>query len=324
MYNKILKVVIAALTLGFTLSQVAHAQGSTTLHDPLIPGYQSTPPFVPPAEGMPPAVGDGPTPEGINPGMPDPHTLLPWVPAIPANQIDQDSSGVNLPVGPPVETPPGILGPALTGLVPHAPSTLGPDPGPLSAPAGFIIPSERLNINPLGGLPGTGGYYTTINKVRRGGQQSHQWELRGRNTVFGGGGDGSQDEVTLTGPLAGFGLPFGVPTGNGYNKGPAGSNNDLRNSAIDLGGGQRLKIGGAKISTGSSLQDYGLSDMRDQGIGALDGHQSTEFGQGFRREPIFTNKTTNFGFPYRQFIPANVTAQKHGQLLLPTAIETNF
>ncbi|HEY9714956.1 MAG TPA: hypothetical protein V6C72_15920, partial [Chroococcales cyanobacterium] len=220
-------------------------------------------------------------------------------------------------------TPPGVLGPMLTGIVPNSPSTPGSDPGEMLAPAGYNNPAERLNINAAGGLPGTGGYNTTIPKVRRGGQQTHQWEERGFHSVLGGGGN-AQDEVTLTGPLAGFGLPFGVPTGNGYNKGPAGSNNDLRNSAIDLGGGQRLKVGGQIISTGSSIQDFGLSATRNAAVAALNAHQSTEFGQGYRREPIFTNKSTDFGFPYTQFNPSNEDAQKTGQLLLPTAIETNF
>lgn len=320
------KLAIATLILSLPSGQAAFAQGSTTLHNPLIPGYQQTPPFVPPRECPPPPVGDGPTPAGINPGMPGPPPLLPWVPAIPANQIDRGSSGVNLPVGPPVETPPGILGPALTGFVPRPPSTPGPDPGPLQSPPGFIIPADRVLVNIQGGLPGTGGYFTTINKIRRGGQQSRQWDtFSGFRSVFGGGGR-TQDEVTLTGPLAGFGLPFGVPTGNGYNKGPAGSNNDLRHSAIDLGGGQRLKIGGTKISSGSSLQDCGLSSLRNRrDIPALNGHQSTEFGQGFRRiRRPFSHKTTDFGFPYTPFDPRNVTAQKQAQLGRPTAILTNF
>jgi hypothetical protein len=246
--------------------------------------------------------------------MPGPGTLLPWVPAIPANTIDMSTSGINLPVDPAVETPPGVLGPLLTPVIPAPPSTPGSDPGNLTAPADSFNPAADENINPDGGIPGTGGFCTTIPTLRRGGQDTTQWELRGRNSVLGGlGGDGSQDEVTRLGPMAGFGVPFGVPTGDG-----------LRNSSIDLGGGQRFKAGGSKISTGSSVQQYQESAMRNNPIAALRAQQDYEFGQGFRREPIRSSKTTDFGLPYFQFSPANENSQKKAQLMLPKAVITNF
>lgn len=329
MFNvKILKVALASVALGCVLNQSAFAQGTTTLRNPLIPGAESTAPGIPADPGQPPAIGDGPTPVGVTPGMGGPSTLLPWVPAIPANQIDMGSSGINLPVGPPVETPPGILGPSLTGIIPAPPSTPGADPGMLQVPpfADTFNPAIQTGIDNGGGLPGTGGYGTSIPQQRRGGQQTHQWELRGlhQNFAAGSGAKGSiQDEVARTGPLAGFGLPFGVPTGNGFDRGTqAGS--ELRNSSIDLGGGQRLKIGGTKISTGSSVQDYGLSATRNNGIAALTAQQATEFGQGWRRIPLYSSRTTDFGFPYTQFSPANETQQKTGQLLPPKGVETNF
>jgi hypothetical protein len=171
-----------------------------------------------------------------------------------------------------------------------------------------------LNIQPEGGIPGTGGYNTTIPTQRRGGQETHQWELRGRNSsLIPGMGDGSQDQVTRLGPYSGWGVPFGVPTGDG-----------LRNNSIDLGGGMRFKAGGGRIATGSTVQDYGLSPMRDHWIDALSAQQATEFGQGMRRLPVYSNKSTDFGFPYAQFDPANTNPQKQDQLLLPTAIITNF
>jgi hypothetical protein len=67
-----------------------------------------------------------------------------------------------------------------------------------------------------------------------------------------------------------------------------------------------------------------LSDTRNNPVGALNAWQSTEFGQGFRRIPLFSNKSTDFGFPYAQFDPSNEGPQKTGQLLLPKAVETNF
>jgi hypothetical protein len=315
------KISLALIALTITIQQGAFAQScnlsgspTTDLRDPLINGANSSAPFTSAPEGQPPPVGQGSTPAPVTPGMGGDPTLLPWVPAVPANQIDLNNSGVPLPVTPSVETPPGILGPALTGVVPREPSTPGADPGNLTAPKGSFNPAADININPDGGIPGTGGYCTSIPTQRRGGQESHQWELRGRNSSLGGfAGDGSQDEVTRLGPMAGWGIPFGVPTGDG-----------LRNSSIDLGGGQRFKVGGRKISTGSGIQDYGLSATRDNPLAPLEARQSTEFGQGFHREPIYTSKSTEFGFPYRQFIPANENPQKHGQLLLPKAVITNF
>ncbi|HEY9678459.1 MAG TPA: hypothetical protein V6C76_10650 [Drouetiella sp.] len=325
---KILKAALASLALGTVLSTPSFAQGTTTLRTPLIPGAQSTGVGMPAAEGAPPAIGSGATPVGVNPGMTGPSTLLPWVPAVPSNQIDQGSSGISLPVSPSIVAPPGVLGPALTGIVPAPPSTPGADPGSLNvAPyAQTFIPSEQTNIQAGGGFAGMGGYMNTIPQVRRSGQTTQQFELRGRHAAFGAGSGaagGIQDEVTRVGPLAGFGLPFGVPTGNGFDKGTT-AGTEMRNNSIDLGGGQRMKIGGQKISTGSSVQDFGLSDTRNNGISALTAQQATEFGQGWRRIPQYSSRTTDFGFPYMQFNPANVTSQKTGQLLLPTGIQTNF
>lgn len=327
--SKILSTLFVAATLSLTAAPQALAQpfpGNPpqpgpppggpvhTLHTPLLDGAPTEPPFVPPPPGQPPPIGDGPTPAPVTPGQPGPPTLLPWVPAIPADQIDQANSGVNLPVTPAVISPPGVLGPSLTPFIPPPPSTPGPDPGEYLSPPGFIYPAEPTNIIPTGGLPGTGGFNTTIPTVRRGGQETHQFELRGRNSVIGGvGGDGSQDNITRLGPWAGWGTVTGVPTGDGW-----------RNSSIDLGGGTRFKVGGTIIPTGSTVQDYGLSSMRGNGILGLTAHQSTEFGQGMRRVDPASSKSTDFGFPYRQFIPANENPQKTGQLLLPTAIETNF
>jgi hypothetical protein len=317
------KITLALIALTFGVQPVVFAQAQcnlmgapiTDLRDPLINGATSTAPFLPAPDGQPPPMGQGTTPAPVIPGMPGPSTLLPWVPAVPANDIDLRYSGIPLPMDPSVETPPGVLGPLLTPVIPPPPSTPGKDPGNLTAPYGSFNPAADENINPNGGIPGTGGFCTTIPTLRRGGQDTTQWELRGRNSVLGGlGGDGSQDEVTRLGPMSGFGLPFGVPTGDG-----------LRNSSIDLGGGTRFKAGqDTKISAGSSVQDYGLSGMRGNPIGALDAQQSFEFGQGWRRIPLTSSNTTDFGFYYMQFSPANEDPQKKAQLLLPKAVITNF
>lgn len=319
MFNKISLAVVA---ISLCIGQSALAQQSCnlggapsgTLRTPLIQGASSGAPFTSAPEGQPPAVGDGSTPQGVVPGHNGPTTLLPWIPAIPSNQIDQSSSGIPLPFTPAIESPPGVLGPLLTPVLPASPSTPGADPGNLQASAGTFNPARNVNVMPGGGIPGTGGFCTSIPTQRRGGQETHQWSLRGRNSSLGGlPDDGSQDQVELLGPMAGFGVPFGVATGNG-----------LRNSSLDLGGGQRFAAGGNTISTGSTVQDYGLSSMRNNGIDALDGRQSTEFGQGWRRIPQYTSKTSDFGFPYTRFSPANVNPHKQDHLLTPKAVITNF
>jgi hypothetical protein len=292
---------------------IAASQTLAALADPLIDGAPTSPAFIPPAESQPPPIGSGPTPWAVTPGMGGAPTLEPWVTAIPANSVDQSISGIPLPVNPAVVSPPGVLGPALTGLVPGPESTLGSDPGSLTAPRGYINAADQVNINPNGGMPGTGGYEGTINRVRRGGQETHQLELRGRNSILAGvGGDGSQGNVARLGPWAGYGVVDGVPTGNG-----------MRTSSIDLGGGQRFKVGGTVISTGSTIQDNGVSATRNNPVRALRAQAATEFGQGFHGEPVHSNKTTDYGGPFKRFSPANETPQKINQLKLPTAIETN-
>lgn len=327
LHRRIIQVALTTLIVGSAIGQAAFAQGISTLRDPLIPGAQETAPAMPAVDGQPPPVGCGPTPWPVTPGMGGSPGFEPWVPAIPADTIGIGSSGISLPVSPPIIMPPGVLGPALTPIIPNEPNTPGAAPPYLyvdgNNPSGLVEPSEQVQVNPQGGLPGTGGYNTTIPKIRRGGQQTHEWEYRELTSVLGGGGN-SQDEVTQLGPLAGFGVPFGVPTGNGYNNGPPGSGSDLRLSAIDLGGGMTMKVGGTKISTGSSIQDMGISYLRNNPTGGLTAHQSTEFGQGFRREPIFSNKTTDFGCSFHTFNPANCNPQETGQLLPPKAVETNF
>ncbi len=315
------KVSLAIFAFSLTMGQYASAQScnlagapNVTGKTPLINGAASSAPFTNAPDGQPPAIGHGSTPVGVLPGMGGAPTLLPWVPAIPANQIDQGNSGIPLGITPAIAAPPGVLGPLLAPVIPAPPSTPGADPGNLSAPLGSFNPAQNVNINPAGGIAGTGGYCTSIPTQRRGGQETRQYELRGRNSSLAGfGGDGTQDQVTRLGPMAGWGMPFGVPTGNG-----------LRNNSIDLGGGQRFAVGGNRISTGSSVQDYGLSSTRNNPIAALGGRQSYEYGQGWRRIPRYTSKTSDFGFPYQQFSPANTNPQKQAQLGLPKAVITNF
>jgi len=314
-HRKFLPTMFAAIALSATQSIAALAQpwpgnpvqGTpapggpvSTLRDPLIEGAPTSPAFIPPADGQAPPIGSGSTPWAVTPGMGGAPTLEPWVPAIPANSVDQSFSGVPLPVTPAVVSPPGVLGPALTGLVPGPESTLGSDPGSLTAPPGYINAAEQVNINPNGGMPGTGGYIGSIPTARRGGQETHQWELRGRYASENGiGGDGSQGNVVRFGTVAGNGILLGVPNGNGP-----------RNGSIDLGGGARIKVNGVVMSTATSIQDYGNSATRNNIIPALDARPAYEFGQGRRTEPLFSYKTTDYGGPFRQFSAASCAAVK--------------
>ncbi|MDR3616861.1 MAG: hypothetical protein P4L53_25110 [Candidatus Obscuribacterales bacterium] len=322
-HNKFIKLAIAAAALGAAIPQ-AFAQGTTTLFDPYLPGTQLTAPLVPAVGGPIPAVGCGPTPWPVTPGMAGSAALMPWVPSIPSNSIDQGFTGLSLPLGGAALTPPGVLGPALSGFIPPPSSAPGPIPSYLQSPGSNFNPAEQVAVPQSGILPGTGGYYTTINKVRRSGQKTTEFERKELPSILGGGGI-AQDEVTEMGALAGWGIPFGIPTGVGYNNGPAGSNNDLYQTSVDLGGGQRMKIGGTNISTGQTIQDYGSSVLRHTPIGALTAQQSTEFGQGLHGSGIYTNKTTDFGCKFAPWNTANIGVDDNvAARENPIAVETNF
>ena len=192
-----------------------------------------------------------------------------------------------------------------------------------------VNPAEYSKVQYTGGYPGTGGYYTTIPKIRRlGTQETAQYERRGAYSYLGGGGN-SQDEVTLTGPLAGYGLPNGVPTGVGYNKGPAGSNNDLFNKSIDLGGGMRQKFGTQVISNGKTVQDLnGLNVFYGNSVPSLGATRSTEFGQGAPLAYTSVGRnyslTTDFGFPLTPQCPANSPPAEPNHTIPQTGVLTNF
>jgi hypothetical protein len=328
--HRLRNLAIAAAALGLTCGQSAHAQFASTVYDPYVPGVQITPPLLPASQGAPPPVGCGPTPPLEVPGQQGPAALMPWVPSIPSNSIDQSFTGLSLPLGAAALTPPGVLGPALSGFIPPPSSAPGAIPAYLQSPGAPFNPADQVQVPAGGVLPGTGGYYTTINKVRRVGQKTDDYGFQGEPSIFGGGGL-AQDSVTLMGPLAGFGVPYGIPTGVGYNNGPAGSNNDLYQSSVDLGGGQRMKIGGTTISTGQTLQDYGQNVFIGNG-GPLSATQSSDYGQGWHGSGIFTNKTTDFGCKFQAWNPANVgvgdlnypLSNGITRLTPPTAVETNF
>jgi hypothetical protein len=142
---------LLAMLVAFGTSQ-AQAQ-STSLRNPLIPGVPTTEPYQAPYEGMPPPPGQGSTPAPVTQGMGGGPTLEPWNTRIPANQIDQGSSQVDLGVGPDVLAPPMTLGKTLT--VPHAPSVPGADAGMLPGPLDFQPPPAAVvDINAQGGMPG--------------------------------------------------------------------------------------------------------------------------------------------------------------------------
>jgi len=153
MFNsKIIQAAVATFVVGAALSQAASAQGITTLRDPLIPGAQETAPIMPAVDGPPPPPGCGPTPWGVTPGMPGSPGFEPWVPNIPADTINSTNSGIGLPVSPPIALPPGVLGPALTPIIPNEPNTPGAAPPYLyvdgNNPSGLVEQSEVVQVNP--------------------------------------------------------------------------------------------------------------------------------------------------------------------------------
>ncbi len=333
--GKATALITVLMAFSIMLAPKAYGQGTLAPRDPYVPGTSTSLPGVPSRLGNVPAPGSGPTSLPPPIGMTGPPTLIPSIPAIPATQIGSSFSGVGLPTMLPMSLAPSGLpggwGQALFPLIPKGPSTPGPARPILQ---GFGNPAVPTSVQPVGGLPGTGGYYTTIPQIRRlGTNKSTQYELRSRTAFLGGGGN-SQDEVTQFGPLAGLGQVYGIPTGTGYNKGPAGSNNDNFNKSIDLGGGMRNKLGTAVISTGKSVQDlngynvmYGPNGVGN-GNPLTSSYLTTDFGQGART--AFTsvgtppNRTTDFGFPLRPQTGLNAHPNEPGRLLPQQAVETNF
>lgn len=320
---------ISAITaLSLFCAQQAFAQVATDLHDPLVPGAGCYPPLIPVGHGRLPAPGSGLVPAPVTRGMIGPPTSVPSIPAIPSNSIDSSFTGIGLPISPSIALPPGTWGPLLTPFIPPSPSTPGPAPGMLKN-INSVNPAEYGQTQYTGGYAGTGGYYTTIPKIRRlGTQETAQYERRGRYSVLGGGGNG-QDEVTLTGPLAGYGIPNGVPTGVGYNKGPAGSNIDNYNKSIDLGGGMRQKFGTQVISNGKTVQDLnGLNVLYGNSVYSLGATRSTEFGQGAPLAYTSVGRnyslTTDFGFPLTPQCPANSPPAEPNHTIPQTGVLTNY
>lgn len=324
--NKAAILLTALAALSFLPIEKAYGQAAVTLRNPLVPGASSQMPGVVAPRGFAPPIGHGPTSLPPPVGMVGPPTLPGSILGLPANIIGRGASGIpGIPISPATALPPGVCGPLLTPFIPNVPSVPG---APRTMLQGFGNPAQMSGVLPQGGLPGTGGYYTSINQIRRPGAITSQWSRRGRVSFLGGGGN-SMDEITQFGPLAGFGLINGVPTGVGYNKGPAGSNNSNFNKSLDLGGGYRGRFGNTVISTGKTVQDNnGLSVLRNNGTPSLGSHQSTDFAQGaaraFSSSGIVPHRTTDFGFPYRQQTGANSSPQKTGQTLPPKAVITNF
>jgi hypothetical protein len=156
----------------------ALAQIATTLHNPLIPGAQSTPANVAPTQGAAPPPGDGPTPTPVNAGMTGSPTLLPWKTNVPFNNIDLQDTQINLPYNNSTEEAPGAFRQLLAPYIPPPPSTPGPDPGILhtinATGTGTSYPpaAKLVQVNANGGLPDDSPPTT-----RRGGQTTGDFGL---------------------------------------------------------------------------------------------------------------------------------------------------
>lgn len=121
--------------------------GTSSLTDPIVPGASwST--GLPASPGLPPAIGSTML-IPVNPGMLGAPTLLPWVPFLPANQIN--GGAVGLGAGPATLSPPCVLGPSIS--VPPSPSTPGADPGMLSSPSSAAQVQVSGGGMPAGAAP---------------------------------------------------------------------------------------------------------------------------------------------------------------------------
>lgn len=323
---KLTQITTIALAASLSLGSAALAQTVTPL-DPYAPGVYPIPADLPPLTPNLPPIGNGLPPLPEIPGSPGPAPGMTYIYNQPANTLGNHFVGVPVPLSIPnsADVPPGFFQ-TIGGFIPITPPATNVTQTPyLTAPAGWVNPAQIDLVPPAGGkLPGTGGYDTSISKIRRSGQTTRQFDQRAFASTFNGGDNQiAQDEVAETGTVAGFGLPYGIPTGNGYNNGPKGSNNDLRQSDIDLGGQTRVRVGNVTLNTkDQTLQQYGSNVFRSD-ILPLHANRSYEFGERFIGLGVTPNDTTDFGTSYKQFLPANVGIDATGQLLDPRAIETN-
>lgn len=127
------------------------APGISTLRDPLIYGASYTYPGVPAYPCMPPPIGDGDCSPYVTPGQLNGPTFEPWANRIPANQIDQPNSIINMPFSPATAFPPGQAGNKVSP--PPPPSTPGKDPGMLRNPAEYKSVAAEVLINEDGSYP---------------------------------------------------------------------------------------------------------------------------------------------------------------------------
>ncbi len=137
-------------TPGLSLGNILYgAPGTSTLMSPLVPGASFSLPGIPATPGAPPPLGAGMVPLPITPGMITGPSLIPWANGTagnaqslptnqvvaPSNQIDLPNNQISLPVSNFVAMPPGAMNAAVRGVIPHAPSTPGADPGMLRPPS---------------------------------------------------------------------------------------------------------------------------------------------------------------------------------------------
>jgi len=108
------RIAIAAAAVGAVCGQSAFAQGSTTIFDPYVPGVQITLHyFLQPRALHHQLVRSYPIPsDSWSNGSSSSDAMGT---SIPANSIDQSFTGLSLPLGSASLTPPGVLGPALSG-----------------------------------------------------------------------------------------------------------------------------------------------------------------------------------------------------------------
>lgn len=126
---------------------------TTTLTDPYAPGVYVTPPNTPVGNTPAPPIGCGSTPCGVTAGQSGPASLMPWVPAIPANTAGQSNTQLSLPYNASSLTAPGVLGPALQGSIPPPPSAQGAIPTILQTPQGASPYAATVQVSTGGVLP---------------------------------------------------------------------------------------------------------------------------------------------------------------------------
>jgi hypothetical protein len=153
--------------------------------------------------------------------------------------------------------------------------------------------SDLVNVNPISIVSSEDGFSNPMPRVRRSGQETHQYVIRGGCAAGSSGGICEEESPVSLHTMetwACWSYPTGVLTGD-----------SMIGSRILLGGGNAFKVDGSVVSPARAIQDLASSTSAANSVTALSQGRSCH-----------------------RFTPAYEGAQTGAQLLGPCDIDTNF